>query len=419
MKLFVILLALLAAQGDARVAWLAAQAVPIRSVDPADGDFRDLEPLRKSLRGVRVVLLGETDHGDGTTFLAKTRMIRFLHERMGFDVLVFESSLYECAKVHERLAAGEPVRQALPRCVFPIWTKSREFQPLIDYLDKHPMEIAGVDNQFSGTAADDFFVHDLAAVLGPEVARGDDWDRVVRVVAKLNKGVWEEGSEPRHSAEEQAAFARTIESWRSRTGSEYWRLVLANLRVFAEQTWQTDFRDHTANALVYAMRDRQMGANLLWLARQRYPRRKIIVWSAVLHNGRNLGAIETSDARQARLYGTKTAAGQTVWQPMGEVAWRVLGDQVYSMAFTAYQGEFARFFAPKAQPLPAMSGGSLEGLLARAGFDAAFVDLRHGPSWLHAPLPAQLTRHIEMRADWSRVVDGVFFFKTMERAHKQ
>lgn len=68
---------------DARVSWLADHAVRLRSIDPADDDFRDLEPLRVTLAGVRVVLLGEQNHGDGTTFLAKTRLIRFLHERMG------------------------------------------------------------------------------------------------------------------------------------------------------------------------------------------------------------------------------------------------------------------------------------------------------------------------------------------------
>ncbi len=136
--------------------WLAEHAVRVRSVDPADDDFRDLEPLRKSLEGVRVVMLGEQDHGDGTTFLAKTRLIRFLHEKMGFDVLAFESGLYDCAKAWERLAAGEPARVAVPRGVFAIWTRSREVQPLIDYLGAqfksgHPLELAGVDSQLTGS----------------------------------------------------------------------------------------------------------------------------------------------------------------------------------------------------------------------------------------------------------------------------
>src|SRR6266699_3115844 len=76
---------------DARVAWLADHAIRMRTLDASEDDFGDLEPLRATLKGVRVVMLGEQSHGDGTAFVAKTRLIRFLHERMGFDVLAFES----------------------------------------------------------------------------------------------------------------------------------------------------------------------------------------------------------------------------------------------------------------------------------------------------------------------------------------
>src|SRR6185369_4170315 len=92
---FVLFLAvtLSAQDADRRVQWLADHAVRLRSIAPDDVDFKDLEPLRATLKSVRVVLLGEQSHGDGNTFLVKTRLIRFLHEQMGFDVLVFESGL--------------------------------------------------------------------------------------------------------------------------------------------------------------------------------------------------------------------------------------------------------------------------------------------------------------------------------------
>lgn len=71
---------------------LAQRAVAVRSIDPGDEDFADLQPIARALRNARIVLLGEATHGDGGTFLAKSRLIKFLHQELGFDVLVVPRS---------------------------------------------------------------------------------------------------------------------------------------------------------------------------------------------------------------------------------------------------------------------------------------------------------------------------------------
>jgi len=389
---------------DPRVAWLAAHAVRVRTVDPRAEDFADLAPLRKTLAGARVVMLGEPNHGDGTAFLAKTRVIRFLHEKMGFDVVAFESGLYDCTKAEERLAAGEPARVALPRCVFAVWTGSAEFQPLAEYFDaqrkaKRPLELAGVDCQFSGTAPEESFLADLHA-------QGFADPLVDRIVPHLIDSTWEVETEPRPPAEEQAAFVQTVERWRASAKSAYWQRVLENLRVFAEVEWHTKLTD---NAESSAMRDRQMGKTLVWLARERYPKRKIIVWAATFHNARNVRTIEIGVPKLRHLYDANA--------PMGELAKNALGEELYSIAITASEGEYARMFEKTAHPLT-VSSDSIEDLFARAGFTNAFLDFHHVPEWMHSPMPGQLVGHVEGRADWTRIVDGVLFVRRMERSHK-
>lgn len=424
-----------APERDPRVAWLAKNAVRVRSVDPADGDFRDLEPMRAALKDARVVMLGEQSHGDGTTFLGKTRLIRFLHEQMGFNVLAFESGFYDCPKAWEFLVKGEEPRAALSRGVFGVWSKSREVQPLLDYIGKeskgaHPLVLTGVDSQTTGSAAEQYLVSDLAAYLtrlDPKLAEGEEWDRVARVIGQLNKSAWETREAPVPPASEQEAFAKTIERWRSliaerdRTpatqpwSGSYWRQLLASLRTFAEEEWRTDYTVPIGNSpsAVFTMRDVQMGKNLVWLAHERYPKEKIIVWAATAHNARALSTIKTSEPRLMRLY-----AG---WTPMGEIARKTLGDELYSLAFLSHTGEAARYFAKAATPVTS-SHDSLEDLFARASFQTAFLDFRHAPSgsrWLHTPLTAKFLGHTEMQADWTRVVDGVVFVEKMERSHKR
>lgn len=424
-----------APEHDPRVAWLAKNAVPIRSVDPSDGDFRDLERLRATLEGVRVVMLGEQSHGDGTTFLGKTRLIRFLHEQMGFNVLAFESGLYDCPKAWEYLVKGEEPRAALSRGIFAIWTRSREVQPLLDYIGKeskgaHPLMLAGVDSQTTGSAAEQYLAADLAAYLSrldPKLAEGEEWDRVARVIGQLNKSAWETREAPVPSATEQEAFARTIEHWRSLIAERdkapatqpwsgsFWRQLLASLRAFAEEEWRTDYTVPIGNSpsAVFTMRDVQMGKNLVWLANERYPKEKIIVWAATGHNARALSTIKTNDPRLTRLY--------SAWTPMGEIARKTLGDELYSLAFLSHTGEAARYGVKAATPVTS-SRDSLEDLFSRASFQTAFLDFRHPPRgarWLHTQLTAKFLGYTEMQADWTHVVDGVLFVERMERSHKK
>src|SRR6476646_9124695 len=97
----------LAAQpADPRAAWLAQHAHPLRTLAIGDDDFSDLAPLGQAIGRRRIVLLGEQTHGDGATFEAKGRIVRYLHERLGFDLLVFESGFYDCHRTWIDARAG-------------------------------------------------------------------------------------------------------------------------------------------------------------------------------------------------------------------------------------------------------------------------------------------------------------------------
>src|SRR5436305_10383246 len=82
-----------------RVRWLSEHALPVRSIAPADEDFSDLMPLVGWIGSSRVVALGEGTHGDGAMFLAKARLVRFLHQVMGFDVLAWEAGFFDVPRV--------------------------------------------------------------------------------------------------------------------------------------------------------------------------------------------------------------------------------------------------------------------------------------------------------------------------------
>ncbi|MGB5554717.1 MAG: hypothetical protein WBM83_08685, partial [Flavobacteriaceae bacterium] len=54
-------------------------------------NLKDLSPLKNS----KIVLLGEQTHGDGAVFDKKVELIKALHEQLGFNIVVFESGMYD------------------------------------------------------------------------------------------------------------------------------------------------------------------------------------------------------------------------------------------------------------------------------------------------------------------------------------
>src|SRR5690606_1065578 len=74
--------------------WVRSNYHPIRSL--TSGDFSDLEFLGPLLRGKRVVQLGENGHGVAEFNSVKVRLIKYLHRDLGFDLVAFESGIWDC-----------------------------------------------------------------------------------------------------------------------------------------------------------------------------------------------------------------------------------------------------------------------------------------------------------------------------------
>ncbi len=410
---------------DRQVAQLRDEAIALRSIEPGDEDFSDLAPLRSVLADKRVVILGEATHGDGNAFLAKARLIRFLHRELGFDVLAFESGFYDCAKAWERIQAGDDPAAAFRQSVFGIWTRSVQVQPLIAYFasaarSPRPLELAGIDPQFTGEMSGRFLLGDLVKVAEAAGLPGDEFSaRISAPLANLTAGHYEEGELPPAAA--QAELLKTFDELARRlrgTGGDipergFWLRFVEGTRQLAVSSWATDWkRPLLEDPKNFAVRDRVMGEHLAWLARHRFAGRKIVVWAASFHAAREVDEIDVPSPVHMRLYRT--------FRPMGAVARDELGKELYTVAVLAYQGSYGTAFQQPIE-LQRPSAGSLEDLFHRTGLSYAFLDLNEArqPGWLRGPLIARPMGYKEMKARWGRVFDGVLFFDRMAVSEKQ
>src|ERR1041384_4031950 len=161
---------------DERIGWLVEPAIPIRSIDPRPGDFGDLPFLKGAIGNARAGELGEQSHGDGAVFLAKDRLVKFLHKEMGFDVLVWESGVFDCGEADRALRDPKrDVEDAWKEGVFGIWAASAQVRPLLDYIrategGERRLEVAGDDCQFSSGRVDRWLdaMAEFAGPLGEE-----------------------------------------------------------------------------------------------------------------------------------------------------------------------------------------------------------------------------------------------------------
>jgi erythromycin esterase len=422
---------------DSRVHWLRKHAIQVRTVNPADEDFRDLKPLKKVIGDARIVMLGEISHGDGTTFLAKSRLIKFLHQQMNFDVLVFESSFYDVSKVWESIEQGQEPVAAVQRGVFAAWSRSPQVKDLFDYVGRsakspRPLALAGFDLQPFSRSKESLLseLDALVAQLGITSEVTTPGSPARELALNLFAGKYNAKGLPAPDAAARKAFYDGLDTLRDRLASattasnepqtSFWRqVVLSSLKSYAELTWWD--REHGFGERGWAManmREKQNADNLLWLADHQYRGKKIVVWGATMHLLRQAPTIEPNinpkDPQQP----------YTGLVSMGELVWQRIGPQAFVIGFTCYEGsngfgdpkdkDGSFINAVKKDQDPSIE---LEELLNAVPFDYALVDFRkpaaHG-EWLKESIISRPLASQGMRAVWPNVVDAMFFIRVME-----
>jgi erythromycin esterase len=404
--------------------WLEAHVSPIRTIDTTDEDFSDLEPLADAIGAARVVQLGEPSHGAGACFAAKARIVKFLHQRHGFDVLIWESGLYDVALAQAGMRGADDAMTAARRGVFTLWSMAAQVKPLFDTIKAsqatvRPLEMAGFDMQVTADGSTKVFAQDLRAF----VAALEDQALRERATALAEQGL--AGRERLFAGKFMAqddldaltAATRGLgaliadrrsdfERVRGPLGTDFMLHAIQNMQ--ADAAFRAEFAHAPATtAARESMRDAANAANLRWLVEERYAGRKAIVWA---HDVHVMNAYYDSNFRNVHL---KQQAGDM--KPTGTFMAQWLGKQVYTLGMTTFQGEDGFAMGGPATPVAPAPDGSLEARLHAMGHAYAFVDFRTLDS--RQPVSARLPKYdINTVTDVGRIYDGIFYIDQMARA---
>lgn len=392
----------------AQPADLKKALVEVRSIDPADTNFTDLAGLRAAIGDARIVLLGEQTHGEGTTFQAKTRLIEFLHEKMGFDVLAFESGFYDCARIWENVEAGGRVPDEVIGSLFFMYATSVQMGDLFGYIQggvssKRPLVLAGFESQHTGVKSKTQLFGDFEEFLRKQYPAALDPDfelfRRVSVATFASRDYRPSVVDQERFFDKLAALKKVLNEDDSKvtdtltSNASFWYQVLCSIESQANRYWQLVHENEVS------VRDLQMAKNLIWLAEKAYPGKKIIVWAHNVHIAKGMTA----------LGGKSLSADPSAFVPMGATIHHYFGSHAYCIGFTGGEGSYMNYVDSKILDVPATMAGSVEAQLAATGDAYGFLDYRHAPKSLRQSMPGSLADYGPVKGEWPEVFDGLFF----------
>ena len=112
--------------------WLRDNAIPLESVVPVEDDS-DLAALEELVGDARVVTLGEATHGTAEFQSIKDRMIRYLVQHMGFNVIAFEEPTINTLPVNDIIQTGEGDLPPSMMNMF-VWWNTQEVLDLLTWM---------------------------------------------------------------------------------------------------------------------------------------------------------------------------------------------------------------------------------------------------------------------------------------------
>ena len=376
--------------------WVNDHAYSLASIQPEaisaqkipSSKFEDLEMLKPLLHDKRIVFLGESSHGVAQFNLAKTRLIQFLHQEMGYNVLAFESGMGNVMNAQGKIDK-QAALQTMKDAIFGVWW-TKETLPLFEYAkttqaSEKPLVLAGFDIQQQGAFMNGDWLQNaqLAQQFSDAEKQLAEWSSskdlkgyqkektaIINVYKQVKAQVQTKEKELQKAYPNELHIMKLMERTladRIRLADEYVELTIqSNIEI--EQNKIESFLK------TMEWRDQAMMENLLWLAEEVYPTEKFIVWA---HNDHIRKA-------QSEVMGSPYPV-----KLMGERLPDIYKKYSYVLGLYMTSGETANNMGESMAVLPPIKG-SIEDIVSSNNKPYSFIDLRNrqnerGNSWMFEP----------------------------------
>ncbi|MEO1513484.1 MAG: erythromycin esterase family protein [Bacteroidota bacterium] len=341
--------------------------------------FENLDNWKTALKGVEIVALGENTHGLGAVFANKVELVRWLHQNMGFDLLLFESGFGDghLAWENQRTADARDLMSAFTSYKY---YQCEEMLPLFSYVTEQqggqrPLQIGGIDCQPQQDHLVRYFYDAVDAV---DTTFGQRLREGMLGLKLLYRYEYEKDSlsfvaqreDNKMFLEELKGFLKDekLGFLRNGTTEESWKALYESVNIFHRTYGDIAYGELMGFPKSANVRDRSMFENVKW-HREQYPSRKIIIWAQNSHI-ENVAGPEPSPR----------------W--MGHHLKEAYGDRYYSIGAIVYKGRDLIHWNNTVNEFEHDTTAFLAYHLHQQRYDRLLINLRerYGQPYLNEPL---------------------------------
>ena len=369
----------------------------IKNILMTDSNFSELSFFDSMLRNNRILMLGEMLHNDGETFKAKARLIRYLHEHLNYEVVLYEAGQYDMWMMNAQM--DTLTNKSLAKTIggiglFDFWWQNEASQSLLTYYKntkstENPISLGGFDIQFSGRELADKRAKLLEDFLLKNGIDSTRYPLLRKNSNKLGYLIYERFASKQLDANQKKQFlaeldglSRMIRGPKPDAEQLIYSRYLSDMKNNFDKSW----RYKTGSMQSMHFRDSLMAENLIYQIDSVYAGKKIIVWCANVHSF--------------------SAPYNKEYLPLGAYIKRRYGNQAYSLDFTSY-GRYNK----TGRVVDRVGKLAVENVFHAVKSPYFFLDLRELPdnSIFKQNFSSVINQGIDENRKWHEFIDGIFY----------
>lgn len=246
------------------------------------------EPLLEQVKDKRIVLLGEPNHGAKEIFVSRNDLIQSLHQKLGFQVILFESGIGELIAIDIQKETRTPSEMTYG--FFSGW-RTREFAELMQYIKSNNISISGFDVQRTGGTFDSLLKAELKRISINPDPFSDIEERFSDAKRTLTnrKAVYDsvQGS-TKELIKDYKLLQSQLENTNNKLLNDTSHLIIRTIKNrIAYLDYFLDFVEDKNWNKRWKARDSMMYSNIDWLLKNKYKDQKVIVIAHNFHIARH------------------------------------------------------------------------------------------------------------------------------------